>query len=324
MKQDQGETKTGRIQFAHNRLDTTIPAIISCLLWSSAFAGVKIGLQYATPLQFAGTRFFISGVLVFPLALWINPRYFRIIRDQWKMILLIAFLQTFLQYAMFYTGINLIPAAVGAIVIGSQPLFIALVAHFRMPGDRITPRRALIVLMGILGVILVSMSKDPESITGNIALLGILLLVGINILSGFSNVLIAREKGMIPPLVLSSASMIIGGGALFLFSLPLEGANFGPRPGIYYISLGWLSLLSAVAISIWTVLLKRPEVKVSNLNFWKFLIPVFGAVISWILLPAEKPTVVTLAGMLIIASSLVILNLVRRKNHKMIDSPQEK
>lgn len=301
-----------------SRLNSTLLAILACLLWSSAFAGVKIGLQFTTPLQFAGTRFFISGMLVFPLALKINPSYFRVIRKQWRMILLIAFLQTFLQYALFYTGINLIPAAAGAIVIGSQPLFVALVAHFMMPGDRMTLKKTLVILFGILGVVLVSMSKDPGSATGHIALLGIMLLVAINILSGFSNVIIAREKGKIPPLVLSSASMIIGGGALFLVSLLLEGYQAAPKPGVYYISLGWLSMLSAIAISIWTILLKRPGIKVSDLNFWKFLIPLFGAMLSWILLPSEKPAPVTLSGMLIIASSLVILNLVHRKNHAII------
>ena len=152
----------------HPRFNTSILAIVSCLLWSSAFAGVKIGLEFTTPLQFAGTRFFISGLLVFPLALRINPRYFRIVKDQWKTILLISFLQTFLQYAMFYTGINLIPAAVGAIVIGSQPLFIALVAHFMMPGDNMTFKKTVVILFGITGVVLVSLSKDPDSISGNI------------------------------------------------------------------------------------------------------------------------------------------------------------
>ncbi|RLD64942.1 MAG: EamA/RhaT family transporter, partial [Bacteroidetes bacterium] len=58
----------------HPRLNTAVLAIISCLLWSTAFAGVKIGLEYATPLQFAGTRFFIAGLLVFPLAYRVNPR----------------------------------------------------------------------------------------------------------------------------------------------------------------------------------------------------------------------------------------------------------
>ncbi|MEN8202134.1 MAG: DMT family transporter [Bacteroidota bacterium] len=300
------------------RYNTAMLAILSCLLWSSAFAGVKIGLQYATPLQFAGTRFLISGLMVLPLAIRINPGYFRIIRSNLKLLLLFAFLQTFLQYTLFYTGINMIPGAVAAVVIGSQPLFIALVAHFMMPDDRMTRAKTLVILFGIMGVVLVSFGKDPESLTGNIAILGIILMLCINVISGFSNVIVASEKGKIPPLVISSASMIIGGVALFLFSIPFEGINLEPKPVPYYLSLAWLSILSAVAISVWITLLKRPGIVVSDLNLWKFLIPLFGALLSWILLPAEHPEPVTITGMLIIASSLILLNLFHRKKHPII------
>ena len=70
------------------------------------------------------------------------------------------------------------------------------------------------------------MGKDPNSINGNIVIAGILLMVAINILSGFTNVLVARDRKMIPPLVISSASMTIGGIGLFLFSIPFEGLHF--------------------------------------------------------------------------------------------------
>jgi len=301
------------VRMENSRFNTALLAIISCMLWSTAFAGVKIGLAYATPLQFAGTRFFLAGLLVFPLAYRFNPGYFRIVRSNLKLILLFAFLQTFLQYTMFYTGINLIPAAVAAIIIGSQPLFIALVANFLMPGERMTLSRTLVILLGIVGVALVSFGKDPQSATGHIAVAGILLMLGINLLSGFSNVLVAKEKGMIPPLVISSSSMVLGGAALLIFSLPLEGIHFEPKPSMYYISLAWLSLLSAIAISIWIILLKRPGIKVSDLNLWKFLIPLFGALFSWILLPGEQPQVLTSAGMFFITLALVISGLLKRK-----------
>jgi len=302
----------------HSRLNTALLAIFTCLLWSSAFAGVKIGLEYTTPLHFAGTRFFISGLLVLPLAIRINPSYFRVLREHLKLILLFAFLQTFLQYTMFYTGINMIPGAVAAIVIGSQPLFIAMVAHYFMPGDRMTLAKTLSILFGILGVVLVSFGKDPESVTGKIAILGILLMLAINVLSGFTNVLVARETEKIPPLVISSASMTIGGAALFLFSIPIEGLHFEVKPTPYYLSLSWLSLLSAIAISIWITLLKRPGIIVSDLNLWKFLIPLFGAVLSWVLLASEQPEPLSIAGMVVIASSLVILNIVQRRNHAIL------
>jgi drug/metabolite transporter (DMT)-like permease len=302
----------------HSRINTALLAIISCMLWSTAFAGVKIGLEYASPLQFAGTRFFIAGVLVFPLAFRTNPGYFRILGQHFKLILLFAFLQTFLQYTMFYKGISMIPAAVAAIVIGSQPFFIALVANFTMPGDRMTFAKSLVILLGIAGVALVSFGKDPESVTGHIATAGILLMLAINVLSGFSNVIVAREKNKIPPLVISSASMMIGGAALFLFSIPFEGLHFDPKPPVYFISLTWLSMLSAVAISIWITLLKRPGVRVSDLNLWKFMIPMFGALFSWILLPAEKPQLYTITGMLIITMALLFSALLKQKKASII------
>jgi drug/metabolite transporter (DMT)-like permease len=303
---------------AHSRLNTSLLAITSCLLWSTAFAGIKIGLDYSTPLQFGGIRFFIAGLLVFPLAYRYNPRYFRIIRDNLGLILLLALLQTFLQNTMFYTGINLIPAAVAAIVIGSQPLFIALVANFFMPGERMTLYKTGAILLGIAGVALVSFGKDPSSATGHVALAGIVLVLGVNVVSGFANILVAREKGKVPPLVISSSSMMLGGAALFLVSIPLEGLHFGPRPTVFYLSLTWLSMLSAVAISIWTILLKRPGIVVSDLNLWKFLIPLFGALLSWILLPEEHPQALTATGMFVITFALVISGLLKRKKLRFI------
>ena len=63
--------------------------------------------------------------------------------------------------------------------------------------------------------------------------------------------------------------------------------------------------MSAFTFSRWYVLLKRPEVKVSELNLWKFILPVFGAILSWIIVPGEKPEWVTITGMIIISSSLI-------------------
>ncbi|HKK63680.1 MAG TPA: DMT family transporter [Bacteroidales bacterium] len=287
------------------KLKVTLQAILACLLWSSAFVGIKVGLPYTTPLQFAGTRFFISGLLVFPVALYYNPAFFMILRTHYRFILLIGLMQTFLQYALFYTGISMIPASIGAIVIGSGPLFIAIIAHLFMPGDRITWRKLLVIIFGLSGVVLVIFGRNP-GIEAAVQLTGILILVGNNIISGFSNVIIALEKKKIPPLILSSVSLAFGGALLFLVSIPLEGLDLSPKPLPYYFSLGWLSMLSAVAISLWVILLKNPGVVVSDLNFWKFLIPVSGAILAWIILPAESPNVISLSGMFITGTALII------------------
>ncbi len=292
--------------------NTTFLAIVACMLWSSAFVGIKLGIDYTTPLHFAGVRFFISGLMILPFTGGLK-KHWLVFRKNARFIVKIAFLNTFLQYTLFYTGLNMVPAALAAIVIGAGPLFIAMMAHFMMPGDRMTRTKSAIFLLGFLGIILVSFGRNKFSETAEVALLGIVILLGVNIASGLGNVFVARDAGDIPPFILSSSSMIIGGAALFLFSIPLEGYDPGGKPPVYYGALAWLSFLSAAAFSIWFTLLKRPGVRVSNLNFWKFLIPVSGAILAWIILPGEHPTWIAVMGMLIIAFSLIGLNIYKRR-----------
>jgi len=291
---------------------TTFLAILACLLWSSAFVGVKVGLDYSSPLQFAGVRFFISGLMILPFAGGLK-RYWHELRNNLKIVLTISFLNTFLQYTLFYTGLSLVPAALAAIVIGAAPLFIAFMSHFMMKGDRMTWVKMAVFLAGFSGIVLVSLGRNRFSDVEEVGILGIIVLLGVNLVSGLGNIFVAKDAGTIPPYILSSSTMIIGGASLMIVSVPLEGINTGPFPPVFFIALGWLSFLSAAAISIWFALLKRPGVKVSELNFWKFLIPVSGAVLAWLFLPGEKPTLVAISGMLIIALSLVGLNYIKRK-----------
>jgi drug/metabolite transporter (DMT)-like permease len=103
---------------------------------------------------------------------------------------------------------------------------------------------------------------------------------------------------------------------LFLVSVPVEGALRGPFPPTYFYALAWLSFLSAAAITIWNTLLQRPGVKVSLLNMWKFLIPVSGAILSWMILTDENPDLFSVLGMGFITLALIALNYSNQRHTK--------
>jgi drug/metabolite transporter (DMT)-like permease len=286
---------------------TAFLAIICCLLWSTAFAGSKIALKYMPPLQLAGIRFFVSGLILF-IVFGKYRLYFTILNKHTLFILWVAFLQTFLMYSFFYTGLNLVPGAVGAMVIGSGPLFAALVAHFFVPDDRITWKLGFGMMLGIAGIVIINYGRQVTGIAGPMELLGVFILILNNLVGGAYNVVVMKSKHEIHPVMLSSMSLAIGGLALFLVSIPVEGIEFKPLPAEFWAAFAWLSMLSAVSFSIWFSLLKRPGIKISNLNTWKFLIPVAGAFLSWWLLPDEYPDVYSIIGMLVIGSSLLVIN----------------
>jgi drug/metabolite transporter (DMT)-like permease len=305
----------------HSRiLSTTFLAIVACLLWSTAFVGVKIGLRYTTPLQFAGFRFFLSGIYILPFCGNLLKST-KLIRQHWKEVLRLALFQTFLLYAMFYLGISLVPAAITAIIIGASPLFSAILAHLFLNDDKLSMRKMVSISLGITGVVIIAVSRGSFSWVEGKEFWGILILIMANMAGSMGNVMVVKYRTGLPPLLLNSAQLITGGLGLILLSVPFEGLTFGVNEPPYYISLGWLSFMSAAAFSIWFILLRRPGVKVSELNIWKFLIPVFGAVLSWVILANEQPEVIALTGMLLIVLSLIVLNAnhIRKKNKLATD-----
>ena len=74
----------------------------------------------------------------------------------------------------------------------------------------------------------------------------------------------------------------------------------------FYGALLWLSCISAASFSLWYGELQKPGVKVSELNMLKFIIPITGSILSWILIEGEYPTTVTVTGILIITFALLL------------------
>lgn len=221
----------------------------------------------------------------------------------------VTLLQTLLNYSLFYLGMDLVPGALGAIIVGSQPLVTAVVAAQMQEDDKLTRGKMVTIIFGIAGVILISAGRQAFKLGGAIELLGVALILGANVATAISNVIVSAKSRGINPLVLSSSSLGTGGLIIYLISLPIEGLGRGPQPLIYWLDLVWLSFMAAFAFSLWFRLLQRPGVKVSELNLWKFIIPVVGAILSWLLVPDEHPEWLTVTGMLIISVSLLLFYL---------------
>ena len=285
---------------------TSLWAVCACLLWSTAFVGVKTGLRYSDPFSFAGIRFILAGLLLVPFWWRRRPDWQRFSANT-RIILLVSFFQTFLVYGLFYLGMTMVPGAIGAILIGASPLTAAVIAHYLGKNDNMTGRRGMALLLGMAGVIVLGVNSRPwVSPAGLREFVGIVLLFFCTVASGLGNVLVAGERSDMDPVFFNSAQIFLGGICLLITARCLGYSCTGSYPLAWYLALGWLSLLSAAAFSIWFILLQRPGVRVSSLNVWKFLIPVFGAVFSWLLLPDEVPGLASLAGMTLVAVSILL------------------
>lgn len=278
-------------------------AIIACLLWSSSFVTVKHALEYQTPLTLAGMRFILAGLIQIPLCgSLLAP--FRMIRKEFATVLLVSLFHTIYLYGTFFIGMQWVHGAEAAIMIGGGPLAAALLAHLFMHDDKLQRRTLVSLAFGMAGIAFISLATKPWNPLGLKEFMGLMLLLSGACVSAIGNIVVAKRKGGLNPVALNSAQMLIGGPALLLLALPFEGLPHLRLPPVFYAQLLWLAIISAVAFAIWFHLLSK--IKVSKLNLWKFLIPLSGAALSWIILPDESPTLPSLIGMAFIVTGIVI------------------
>lgn len=284
------------MKFKHQAL-----AVLACLLWSSAMTFIKVGQQEMTPFMFSGIRFIIAGLMLAPFLRYRKETWQTVIKYK-KTILQVSFFQIILLYGTMFIAMQYVRGAQGAIIIGSAPIINAIAAHFLQKDDKMTLVKTLIISIGIIGIIIISISTKPWEPDGFSELMGLLLLMAGTISSAVANVSVSNTKKAVPPLLLNSTQMFIGGIILLL-----AGFIFEPVPALPSLSFWWcllaLSFISAAGFSIWFYLLGY--VKVSQLNTWKFLIPVSGSVISWIFLKNESPDLPAVIGIILICISII-------------------
>ncbi len=285
-------------------------ALLACILWSLAFVFIKIGLEYMPPLQFAGIRFLLSGLILSPLAYHQSRKEnytpYALVRSLPRHFTL-GVLQIGLKYGCFYIGVALLPAALSALISGTNPLVVALLAHWVTRDDKLTPRKLFALLLGVVGVLVLTFTRREMGAIGEWALLGIFLLLLTNILSGMGDLWVRRESQHTPSALIASLSLLFGGLFLLLVGWSYEGIAHIPTSFVFYGALLLLCIISSGAFALWFWILQRSGVKVSNLNMWKFLIPLLGALSAWFILPNEHASLGALLGMSFIVSSLVVL-----------------
>ena len=274
---------------------STVPGILNAaiaanLLWGSAAPCIKLGYQYfaiaegdtMSQILFAGVRFTLAGILTILIGSLLRGRFLLPKRGSGGMILTLAMMQTVIQYTFFYIGLSHAPGFKGSIISPTSTFFALLIAALVFRQEKLTARKLLGCLIGFAGVIVVSM--NGRQISG-VRLDGEGFLVLAAASYGCSSVLIKRFSAREDPVVLSGWQFFLGGLLMTAVAFVGGGRLHAPSPRAWPLML-YLGLLSAVAYTLWSLLLQRHPV--SRIMVFSFLNPVFGVVLSALLLGEGK------------------------------------
>lgn len=305
MKLKEKSTKT-----FSNPLFITFIALLCCALWGSATPAIKIGYQLMLPdkdvpstILFAGIRFFFAGILtvvIFSISrkTLLYPKAKNLGR-----VGIIAAIQTVLQYIFFYVGLANTSGVKGTILTGSSTFFAILIAALIFKQEKLNTKKIVACVLGLAGIVIINLNGLSLSMN----FLGDAFCVFSAISLAFSSTLIKRFSKYEDPVTISGYQFIAGGAVMIVIGLSFGGKiTVGGFKSVAL--LAYLALLSAVAYSLWGILLKHNPV--SRVTVFSFTTPVFGVLLSTLLLTESSGVGILnlIAALLLVALGIFILN----------------
>ena len=196
-------------------------ALLVSLFWGANPVAIKIGLLDAPPIRLAWMRFLVGG-LVIVLWAWATGRLagLRVEPGEWRPLIFLGLLFT-VQVGSTNVGTSLTSASHAAILLHLYAVHTVVLAHFRIPGDRLSLKKVAGVLVAYSGIVLLFTRQVTQ---GAPTLLGDVIMVVSAYLLAERTVYMARAVQQLDPVKLLLAQMVIGTTLFVLISLLFEPA----------------------------------------------------------------------------------------------------
>ncbi|WP_214829036.1 DMT family transporter [Exiguobacterium algae] len=268
-------------------------ALFNTLLWGSAFPFIKLSYreldiqsnEYGQQLFFAGERFLLAGVLLLGISHFVLKRSIRLDRQRIKAYAHLGSFLTFLQYLFFYIGLSISTGVQGSIIAGSTSFFQMLLAHFRYEDDRLNRLKGIALTLGFSGIVIANWPASGTEIGFGP---GEILLIMAMISGAFANLIAKDYSRSYDVAPMTAWAMVIGSLGLLVIGLIIEPSG-ASLPYTFQTSLFllYLAMLSAIGFTLWNTLMKHNPV--SRISLYMFFVPLFGVMLSGILLGETIP-----------------------------------
>lgn len=307
--------KKGKLDLTDLRV-VILLAGLSCLLWGSATPTIKTGYRLfqidsgdtASIILFAGTRFVLGGFLVILFKSITSGRWIMPPKGAPFKILKLSLAQTVGQYVFLYIGLANCSGVHGAIVTGTNVFISVLMASLLFRYERLTGRKVLGCVLGFIGIVIMNLAGAGSDNLFDVSLLGEGCVLFAQLFYALSGILIKKYGQEYDVVTMSGYQFMTGGIIMIVVGLLMGGSIAGAVSMSAYVLLLYLAFLSAVAYTVWSILLKHNPV--SRVTIFGFMNPIFGVILSAIILgeTGQALSINSLVALILVCLGIYVVN----------------
>jgi drug/metabolite transporter (DMT)-like permease len=293
----------------------TIPLMAASIIWGSSFIAIKVGVTHVDPVLFALVRYGFASMAVLPLIFLFKEFDWRFLRNPliWGLALLNAVAMNLQNIGMTMTTVTN-----SVLLIDINVVYIAVLAAFVLK-ERLTPKIIVGLLLGIVGVLIISTNGDLSSVgggtfTGNIFVLAAGLIWSVYVVyltktlqSGAS--MVSSTMG----LILLTTVFMVPFTIFFAkdWTMDTTGWEMAAYTGIF---------CTTIAFTLYSYGLKNLGATITSVILLMEI--VFGMLFAIILLD-EIPTIITAIGGAFILIAVIVISFRWKKEKERSKAVQE-
>ena len=273
-----------------------------CITFGANAVAIKISMAGIGPLTAAGLRFSMASVAIL---LWAGAtgRPIALKRGQARQILILSVMFT-AQLALFYLGLNKTTASRGTLLANLQPFFVLILAHFFIPGDQMTRKKFIGILMGFIGVAF--MFLERKGVTDDL-MIGDGLVFAAIILWACNVIYMKRIIAAFSPFHLVLYPMLFSIPFFFLAGYIWDSPMIGKVDVPVLAAMLYQGFLTAsFGFVAWTTMLQKYGAVA--LHSFLFLLPITGVLLGGLLLGEPVATYNILLALAFIVTGIIVVH----------------
>ncbi len=260
--------------------------------WGGTFLAIELALDGITPFWLAAARITFGTLLTGVFWLARGGRLFACPPSpaQWGNLLLVSVLSSAAPFMLLSWGQQYVTSGFAGVSMASVALIVLPLAHFLVPGERMTWRRFAGFLIGFVGVVLLIGGQAFESSGAALELPGRLACLAAAACYAVSSIQIRRLPQVDP---IGLTAVMLGIGALIV--VPLAWAAEGPPvlpDGYTLVVVAFLGLIPTAAANLLRVSVVRSAGPVF-MSLVNYMVPIWSVLLgAWILSEALPPALI--------------------------------
>src|SRR5216117_2718680 len=204
------------------RIDWRIPAawLTLCIVWSSTWLAIKIGLRDLPPISFVAIRFLIAITVLVAVSIG-RTRLLPLRRSEYVVLAITGILMFAVNYTLLFWAELYVSSGLAAVLQATIPIFGIFFAHWMLPDEPLRLQRLAGAIIALGGVTVIC--SRLLGFNGLLAFWGGVAVVVGAASAAFANVLVKARSMQLAPSILAAWQMIFGIAPLLLLGFMVDG-----------------------------------------------------------------------------------------------------